>query len=477
MKTIIPLWIFGALGILLIILVPTIYFWPRAAVPMDNPDVHVPQHPTYTNHTDIVQGPFVTPQDVTKACLACHTDAAKQVMATAHFQWVGKPVQVPGHNLTEAIGKKNLINNFCIGIQGNWKECTTCHAGYGWADASYDFNNPENVDCLVCHADMNIYAKGENGNPADGVDLLAAAKSVRVPTRENCGYCHFNGGGGNGVKHGDLDESLYFPAAELDVHMGKLDFQCTDCHKTTDHQIAGRSISVSVDSTGQIACTDCHSTAPHTDQRINDHTQTIACQTCHIPAMALKDPTKVFWDWSTAGRNLPEDHYTYLRIKGSFIYEKNVRPMYLWYNKTVSYRYLLDDKIDPAKPTVLNPPAGSITDPNARIFPFKLHVARQPYDAIYIYLLQPLTAGQGGFWTTFDWNSALQLGAEFTGTPYSGKYGFAETWMYWPTTHMVQPADKSLQCDDCHGPNGRFDWQALGYPGDPMIWGGRFQRK
>jgi hypothetical protein len=30
-----------------------------------------------------------------------------------------------------------------------------------------------------------------------------------------------------------------------------------------------------------------------------------------------------------------------------------------------------------------------------------------------------------------------------------------------------------LHCDDCHGDEGRLDWEALGYPGDPITWGGR----
>ena len=47
--------------------------------------------------------------------------------------------------------------------------------------------------------------------------------------------------------------------------------------------------------------------------------------------------------------------------------------------------------------------------------------------------------------------------------------------MYWPTTHMVQPKENALQCTACHGAEGRLDWLALGYPGDPLEWGGRFQ--
>jgi hypothetical protein len=46
---------------------------------------------------------------------------------------------------------------------------------------------------------------------------------------------------------------------------------------------------------------------------------------------------------------------------------------------------------------------------------------------------------------------------------------------------MVQGADAALHCDDCHSASAksdttaptRLDWKALGYPGDPVQWGGR----
>jgi hypothetical protein len=47
--------------------------------------------------------------------------------------------------------------------------------------------------------------------------------------------------------------------------------------------------------------------------------------------------------------------------------------------------------------------------------------------------------------------------------------------MYWPQNHMVQTKEKALRCVDCHGPGGRMDWQALGYPGDPGRQGDRRQ--
>jgi octaheme c-type cytochrome (tetrathionate reductase family) len=421
-----------------------------------------------------MQGPFQTGSEVTRACLECHAEAAQEVMETVHWTWESKPYPLEGRPEPVTIGKKNSINNFCIGIQSNWAGCTSCHAGYGWEDASFDFSIEENVDCLVCHDQSGVYVKGKSGLPQEGVDLLAAARSVGAPTRENCGGCHFNGGGGNGVKHGDMDQHLYFPSENLDVHMGGNDFQCTDCHRTQAHNIRGRSISVSLDLENQVLCTDCHSDNLHADERLNAHLGSVACQTCHIPQGAREDPTKMEWDWSTAGQDRPDDPHTYLKIKGSFVYEGDFVPEYYWY-KGIQDRYILGDLIDPSQPTVLNPIAGDIHDPEAKIWPFKVHRARQPYDSVYNYLLQPRTAGEGGFWTTFDWDSALRLGSADVDMEYSGQYGFAETWMYWPLDHTVAPAENALLCTACHGEEGRLDWEALGYNGDPSEWGGRFQ--
>ncbi len=478
MKKRFPYWTLGLLAIILVVIVPILYFLPRTDKPSTNPADYLPTKPVHVDHKDIVKGKFTTGQDVTRACLECHEDAATKVMATTHWTWESMEFDVPWRDEPITIGKANQINNFCIGSQGNENRCMTCHAGYGWENGREStLANQENVDCLACHADMGTYAKGEFGNPAEGVDLLTAARSVRAPTRENCGTCHFDGGGGNGVKHGDLDESLYFPSENNDVHMGgDLNMQCIDCHWTNDHQILGRLLpdNYTIDSAEQVSCEQCHVDQKHKDDRINTHLSAVACQTCHIPALALEDPTKVTWDWSKAGQEGREDdHFTYLKIKGEFTYDKNFAPTYLWFNGSNEYRYILGDKLGKDGITYINKPAGNINDSNAKIAPFKLHVANQPYDIVNNYLLQPITSGEGGYWSVFDWDAAFELAAPITGLEYSGQYGFTTTYMYYPSTHMVQPAANALNCDSCHGSDGRMDWEALGYPGDPIEWGGR----
>jgi octaheme c-type cytochrome (tetrathionate reductase family) len=331
-----------------------------------DPWSNVPIRGAITDHSSLISGPLETGPDVTQECLSCHENEAHEVAQTTHWTWQAPPVDVEWSDEPVSTGKANTLNNFCIGVQSNIQGCSRCHAGYGWTDTSFDFDLEENVDCLVCHDQSGGYVKGGGGLPIEGVDLVSAAQSVGLPTRENCGGCHFNGGGGNGVKHGDLDESLYFPSENVDVHMGRYDFQCTDCHQTDDHEIAGRSISVSVDNANQIACTDCHQQdTTHTDERINVHLETVACQTCHIPEGALRDPTKMNWDWSTAGDDTREEsQHEYLKIKGSFVYENEFQPEYYWYNG-VAMRYLLGDPIDDDGLTTLNQPLGDINDESA----------------------------------------------------------------------------------------------------------------
>ena len=424
------------------------------------------------DHAAVITGKFERAEDVSRACLKCHPDAAS-IMKTSHWSWVGDPVAVPGHAGEVRIGKKNLINNFCITTRGNNKSCMKCHIGNGWKDDSFDFKDPANVDCLVCHEGSNSYVKGDFGTPVAGTDLAAVARSVGTPRRENCLTCHAYGGGGQGVKHGDLDSSLNHPLESEDVHMGRLQFLCVDCHRSPDHQIPGRAFSVSVEDSHGVSCTGCHVKPAHRDERINAHLSAVACQTCHIPSFAGKVPTKATWDWSKAGdASRKDDVHHYLKIKGEFTYEQGALPEYRWFNGTVD-RYLLGDKLDPTRTTVLNPPRGSIRDPTARIWPYKIHLAKQPYDTVNDYLLPPLTGGPGGYWTTFDWPSALALGAKLSNLPFSGKFGFAPTEMDWPLSHMVAPKERALTCTDCHGDHSRLDWKALGYAGDPIKLGGR----
>ena len=430
------------------------------------------------DHSEMIEGPFETAQEVTETCLMCHEEVGEQIMKTRHWNWLGHN---PDSTNLVSRGKQNLINNFCIAVPSNWPRCTSCHISYGWKDENFDFSAQENIDCLICHDQTGTYSKIPTGAgyPESSVDLLFVAQSVGPSTRINCGYCHFDGGGGTGVKHGDMDNSLYNPTEEIDFHMGGLDFQCTDCHTTSEHQIAGGSPGSMAEGGELISCENCHDADAHEKELLNKHYSSVSCETCHIPTYARNEPTKIWWDWSKAGedREVLKDEYgkeTYHKKKGEFKWAMNVVPEYNWYDGSAIY-YEIGGIIDPSKLVRLNELNGDIKDADSKIYPFKVMRGKQPYDSQNNYIIVPKLYGENGYWKTFDWVKASEEGMEQINLKFSGNVGFLETEMFWPINHMVMSSDNALKCTSCHGKGGKnlLDWKALGYSGDPIKKGTR----
>ncbi len=445
-----------------------------------------------------LQKEFDNGPEVTKACLECHTEAAKQVHKTLHWTW-----EYTNPKTGQKLGKKNVVNNFCTSTRSNETFCSACHIGYGWKDDSFDFSSEENVDCLVCHDTTRKYKKipGLSGHPnyerietpphsgkfREATDLTLIAQNVGKTSRATCGACHFRGGGGDAVKHGDLDSSLTNPRRYLDVHMDAngLDFSCAVCHLTDSHEVSGsRYAPTAADSGAMIVrgnkggdrnpttCQACHGTKPHGEEaaaKLNDHTDRIACQSCHIPTFARGNkPTKMSWNWETAGRL--DENSKRIRIrnsggqigydskKGDFTYESHVIPKYRWFDGNIKYT-LFGDEIDPTKMVEINKFMGSADDPDSRIWPVKEFTGRQPIDVEKKTLAIFHTAGDddSAFWGNYDWDKALTVGMKAAGAEYSGEMAFVDTKMSWPITHMVAPKEDALSCKQCHQKGGRMD--------------------
>ncbi len=421
---------------------------------------------------EVLQQEFERPQDLTAACLSCHNKRHTEIMSTAHWNWEREET-IEGKGIV-SLGKKNILNNFCIGVSGSEKTCVRCHIGYGYEDKNFDFSNPNNIDCLVCHDNSGTYKKGRGmaGLPDPSVDLNLAAQNVGTPTRDNCGVCHFWGGGGNNVKHGDMEIALSEPSCKVDVHMGVdgEDMSCVDCHITDKHQISGKLYALSSENKNRATCEQCHTEAPHANRMLNEHNIRVACQTCHIPVYAKVNSTKMWWDWSTAGR-LDEDgneihesdadgNHNYLSIKGNFVYDDHVKPEYYWFNGIAGHQ-LITDTIS-SIPVQMNTLSGSYMDKGlqsktgkpSKIWPMKVHRGKQIYDPVYNKLIQPKLwsskKGDSAYWKDFDWNLASEAGMKYLGLPYSGEYDFVETEMYWPLNHMVSKREEALSCIDCH---------------------------
>lgn len=473
--------------------------WPTPpATPTPSEQISGPLSGGTADHTkfEILKQAFATGSDVTQACLSCHTETGKHFMKNIHWTW-----EYRNPATGQLLGKKHLVNNFCTNARGNEGMCAQCHAGYGWKDEGFDFSDETKIDCLVCHDRTGTYYKMPNsaGSPACSVmfegkpamDLTQIAQSVGLPKRSNCGTCHFNGGGGDNVKHGDLSSALKNPPRTLDVHMGVdgLNFACTACHITNKHVWAGSRYQIAakdLEGTGLpgqrrdvATCESCHGLAPHTVDSIasfkrNDHISSLACQTCHIPEFARGGvATMTHWDWRTAGKTRDgvgyhehgytqgngEHRYTYKSIKGTFTYDENLVPVYRWFDGQMNYT-TIDTQFDVNQPPIaINDFTGHREDGRSRIWPFKAMYTWMPADMGNGTLVYTHLWGEDdiSYWGNYDMGKAIAFGMKKAGLPYSGQYGFVETVSYWPITHMVAPKEDALSCESCHATGGRLE--------------------
>jgi octaheme c-type cytochrome (tetrathionate reductase family) len=447
-----------------------------------------------------LQEKFASGPEVTRACLTCHSDAAKQIHKTQHWKW-----EYVNPITGQVLGKRNVVNNFCTSAASNYGGCATCHVGYGMKDEGFDFTSEQNVDCLVCHDTTGKYKKQSglagnvfskdfelpagSGNIIKGSDLKAVAQHVGKTSRMTCGTCHFSGGGGDGVKHGDLDGSLEVPEKALDVHMDAdgNNFTCATCHKTDSHQVPGSRYAPTAqdkggahqrgkpETTNPTTCQACHGQTPHKAKadratKLNDHTAMVACQTCHIPSFARGGtPTKMSWDWSTAGKRGPdgkplvvkndEGHVVYNGIKGDFVMAEKVVPEYIWFNGTVRYTLPTDKIEDNGRPIPVTRFEGSAYDGKSRIWPVKVFRGKQAWDPVNKTLAVTHLGGNDdtAYWTNLNWEKAVAAGMATVHRPFSGKVGFISTESMAPITHMVAPAKDALGCEACHASGGRLE--------------------
>lgn len=412
---------------------------------------------------------FENAHEITKACLVCHEKRGEELLKSHHFTWEHEEY-IKDRGVIY-YGKKNGLNNLCTGIAGSEPSCNRCHAGYGYSDKNFDFSNPENIDCIVCHDNSFTYkkAKGGAGYPEIGKnapDYKIVFANLGEPKIENCGECHFHSAGGNNVKHGDLEMALIDCSKEVDVHMSKegAGLQCVDCHETSKHVMKGRYYAISSTKSNRAYCQDCHREFPHEDDLMNEHTIKLDCKTCHIPVYAKVNATKMYWDWSTACNLKDGNPYfeedssgnqTYMSEKGSFVWKKNVKPEYAWFNGTADH-HLLTDKIDTI-PVQINTLFGSYDDKESKIIPKKIHRGLQPRDTKLNNIVQAKLwdseKGKGALWVDFDWQKSLTAGMNYLGLPYSGQYDFVNTEMHFPVSHMVSTKENVVSCNECHTRN------------------------
>jgi hypothetical protein len=424
----------------------------------------------------------------TKTCLKCHTKDAKTFFHSQHYQWKGQtPAIVNAEG--QPLGKINTINDFCtnpipawIGITKNSRGevlsqgCSKCHAGLGKLPSSeMSREQLENIDCLICHASgyNRTLVELEDGSfewkpilwkNQEGLDSVS--KRITMPKRTSCLRCHAGSGGGPNFKRGDIEYDLSDTDREFDVHMGTDggDMACMDCHAGENHRMRGRGVDLmGSDSPDRLQCADgsCHEAAPHRKELLNRHAGRVDCTVCHIPVFARENSTDMVRDWSTPAYSEAKDKHI-----PTFTMGTNVEPEITWYNGTVWAQLPgvpVTTDSEGVIPMVV--PQGSLEDPEAKLHAFKVHRGKMPVTSDTKWLL-PINVEE--FFADGNIDGAVREASHVL----YGIEDFEYEWMavkrYMGIFHEVQPADNALRCLDCHGPDGRLDWDTLGYDADPL---------
>ena len=364
-------------------------------------------------------GAFFSNYTGAETCIACHEDEANDVANSMHNTWMG-----------DEDGKMLGVNDFCGSIDGNGATCTKCHTGFGdMGDTA-----PENVDCLICHAEG--YKKTATGPGIEGEELQIAAKSVGEPTREMCLRCHAVAGGGNNRKRGDLELAMgaEIVSEDLDVHMAA-DLSCQDCHTTEDHKVAGQGMDLrDADLDVVISCDDgrCHDSRPHPDGSIynEQHTDTLACTACHISTYGKIEPVEIYRDWENA--------FTPAMLTKV----SNPKPTFVWWDRTQSIMNLADDIVrDEENYVIMAEPGGDLN--SGKIYAARVHKANQPWDPETNKIL-PFKVG-----TVKNTKNMTRAIFEITGEIHD-PVNYTEATRTLGLFHGVSPKEEALRCIDCH---------------------------
>jgi hypothetical protein len=438
---------------------------------------------TYSHQDDYFEN-----YEGTATCLECHEEEAQSFFHSQHYQWKGQSPNIVNAD-DEQLGKMNTMNDFCTNPLASWignatnaggkviaQGCSKCHAGLGKKpEPEMSREQLENIDCLICHASgyrRDLY-QTEDGTwewrpilwkNQKGLDAIS--KRISMPERTMCLRCHSGAGGGPNFKRGDIEYELKDCSPDFDVHMAKEgnDMHCVDCHAGEDHRVRGRGADLAgTDSPDNpLDCTTCHDEKPHAVAALDHHTDRLNCTVCHITEFAKSDKTDMRRDWSTPLYHEEADKYS-----ATITFGENVTPVYAWFNGNTKLMKMGDEVDFNEDGTVtIMAPQGSRKDKKAKINAFKLHEGVLPLLKDKQWLI-PIAVDE--FFIDGDIEKAVAEGAAASYGIHHPEYEWVNTKRYMGIFHEVRPADKALQCLDCHREGGRMDWQALGYKKDPLL--------
>jgi len=437
--------------------------------------------------------------------------------------------------------------------------CGQCHIGgqyqapLGEIMPLYKTRSSEKnaIDCLICHAavyDMNrkqVVTDPNGRHRWDQDRSLTAALSVVTPTAEACLRCHQHNFGGDiyidpaGPEFMDSQRNpghqrprVMHPGSKRgtpfspswDVHAAA-GLSCLDCHATRGHFIAKGTHTTTMMANDlpevEVSCLDCHDephdSADEIGQALNDHLDSVACQTCHIPSLHPDNVTRrdfsetefeadpgihIYHD--SVKENEPGRGIAYVWWNGDATFlgnpigdNPNGAGLYNFYDAKERWPQFADFDYAGWFEEVMRPIARAGRP--SKIHPMKRFNGRQhidlqnigpfggmlvPYNLPAYYrfgspdpaarvemdrrLMRLLYARMFNFYMLDRFMSYMAVDSWNTHSYVDVRAGKKVEPRWLPTDAMMEinhaiRLDGALTCDNCHGPSGVMDWRALGY--------------
>ncbi len=442
--------------------------------------------------------------DGAETCTMCHDDALDEITNSVHWNLASPVRNVQGlpdsswwgmGNRECALAGSTTLANWTASTNGKFSVqsagCGVCHIGSltkppmpGMKATDAEKNT---VDCLVCHAEDYDWSKratlvkdSTGVHWGQDMSLKSALSITKTPSNEACLRCH---------EHSfsdDYKRGTPF-SADNDVHAAA-GLSCLTCHTAEHHKIAKglyESDMVANDLPDTpVTCSNCHGTTPHKGmyaETLNQHTDRIACQTCHITETSgityenwgkpVKDNVNGIYSELSKYDKIPNNPDLYVPTD---IIERS-HPSYIW--RAANTRDQKNAQSWMAFPT------SDINTEGAKIYPVRAltqvmlfdknlkmwqapgmsFLKQDPQMAQFPLLLAP---NREVYNKTGDVYKAIDAGMkpyESIGLKWSGEWMSMEVpdKSYISVNHGVKKT--VLLCSSCHSNHGVMDFNALGY--------------
>ncbi len=439
-----------------------------------------------------------------QTCVVCHENALDEIVHTVHWNLAAPIRNVQGLpdsswwgmvNRECALAGSTSPSNWVSATNGKFSVqaagCGVCHIGslpFPPMPGTKATEAQENtVDCLVCHAADYDWSKratlvtdSTGTHWGEDMSMKAALSITKTPTTQACLRCHEHS-----FSHDYKRGTPY--TADNDVH-AKAGLSCVTCHVTEHHKIAKGTYESDMIANDlpdvAVTCSNCHGNAPHHGKNavaLNEHTDRIACQTCHIPQASgivyenwgkpVKDNINGKYSELSKYDKIPSNPDLYVPTD---TIEKG-HPSYIW--------RVANTKGQKNAQSWMAFETSNIGTPGAKLFPVRgltqvmlfdkklkmwqapgmSFLKDNPQMAQFPLLLAP---NREVYNQTGDVKTAINAGMR----PYAAMgLKWSGEWMpmqvpgtsYISVNHGVRKA--GLSCSSCHSKNGVMDFKALGY--------------